>query len=85
MAKQVISQNAIDIVAELNDKLFEAEWELEQQQRAVSKYRHYLAAEKNYETVMDVRGAIKNLRGKQQRVDELRRSLDKAIDEIFSL
>ena len=80
-----LSKNAIDIVADLNNKLFEAEWELEQQQRAVSKYRYYLAAEANSETVMDLRGAIKNLRGKQQRVDELRRSLDKAIDNIWEL
>ena len=80
-----VSQTAIDIIADLNNKLFEAEWELEQQQRAVSKYRHYLAAEANRETVLDVRGAIKNLRGKQQQVDELRRSLDKAIDNIWTL
>ena len=80
-----ITQNAIDTVADINNKLFEAEWELEQQQRAVSKYRYYLAAEANSETVMDLRGAIKNLRGKQQRVDELRRSLDKAIDNIWEL
>ena len=80
-----ITQNAIDTVADINNKLFEAEWELEQQQRAVSKYRYYLAAEPNSETVMDLRGAIKNLRGKQQRVDELRRSLDKAIDNIWEL
>lgn len=80
-----LSKNAIDTVADLNNKLFEAEWELEQQQRAVSKYRYYLAAEANSETVMDLRGAIKNLRGKQQRVDELRRSLDKAIDNIWEL
>lgn len=80
-----ITQNAIDTVADINNKLFEAEWELEQQQRAVSKYRYYLAAEANSETVMDLRGAIKNLRGKQQRVDELRRSLDKAIDNIWKL
>ena len=80
-----VSQTAIDIIADLNNKLFEAEWELEQQQRAVSKYRHYLAAETNSETVLDVRGSIKNLRGKQQRVDELRRSLDKAIDNIWTL
>ena len=80
-----LSKNAIDTVADLNNKLFEAEWELEQQQRAVSKYRYYLAAEANSETVMDLRGAIKNLRGKQQRVDELRRSLDKAIDNIWQL
>lgn len=80
-----LSKNAIDTVADLNNKLFEAEWELEQQQRAVSKYRYYLAAEANSETVMDLRGAIKNLRGKQQRVDELRRSLDKVIDNIWQL
>ena len=80
-----VSQTAIDIIADLNNKLFEAEWELEQQQRSVSKYRHYLAAEANSETVLDVRGSIKNLRGKQQRVDELRRSLDKAIDNIWAL
>lgn len=80
-----LSKNAIDTVADLNNKLFEAEWELEQQQRAVSKYRYYLAAEANSETVMDLRGAIKNLRGKQQRVDDLRRSLDKAINNIWEL
>ena len=51
-----VSQTATDIIADLNNKLFEAEWELEQQQRAVSKYRHYLAAEANSETVLDVRG-----------------------------
>ena len=80
-----ISKNAVETIKDLNEKLFEAEWELEQQQRAVSKYRHYLAAEANSETVLDVRGSIKNLRGKQQRVDELRRSLDKAIDNIWTL
>lgn len=80
-----ISQNAIETIANLNNKLFEAEWELEQQQRAVSKYRHYLAAEANRETVMDLRGAIMNLRGQQRRVEDLRRSLDKAIDNIWTL
>lgn len=80
-----VSQTAIDIIADLNNKLFEAEWELEQQQRAVSKYRYYLAADPTADSVMDLRGSIKNLRGKQQRVDELRRSLDKAIDNIWSL
>jgi hypothetical protein len=80
-----LSKKAVNTVKELNEQLIEAEYKLEAQQRAVSKYRYYLAAEANSETVMDLRGAIKNLRGKQQRVDELRRSLDKAINNIWEL
>ena len=80
-----ISQNAIATVKQLNDKLFEAEFELEAQQRAVSKYRYYLAADATQETVMDLRGAINNLRGKQKRVDELRQQLNQAVDDIWSL
>lgn len=80
-----ISHNAIATVKQLNDKLFEAEFELEAQQRAVSKYRYYLAADATQETVMDLRGAIHNLRGKQKRVDELRQQLNQAVDDIWSL
>jgi len=80
-----ISQNAIATVKQLNDQLFEAEGELEAQQRAVSKYRYYLAAEANQETVMDLRGAMKNLQGCQQRVDHLRQRLTDALENIWSL
>ena len=80
-----ISQKAIATVKQLNDKLFEAEFELEAQQRAVSKYRYYLAADATQETVMDLRGAMKNLQGCQQRVDHLRQQLNQAVDDIWSL
>ena len=80
-----ISQNAIATIKQLNDKLFEAEFELEAQQRAVSKYRYYLAADATQETVIDLRGAIPNLRRKQKRVDELRQQLNQAVDDIWSL
>lgn len=80
-----VPQKAIDIIADLNERLFEAEYELEEQKRAVSKYRHYLAADANSETVLDVRGSIQNLRGKQKTVDDLREKLNKAIDNIWKL
>ncbi len=83
MAK--ISNNAVEIVKDLNEKLFEAEFELDQQQRAVNKYRYYLAADPTADSVMDLCGAIRNLRGIQKKVDDLRRSLDKAVDNIWSL
>ena len=80
-----ISQNAIATVKQLNDQLFGAECELEAQQRAVSKYRYYLAADATQETVMDLRGAMKNLQGCQQRVDHLRQRLTDTLENIWSL
>ena len=83
--KQYISENAINTISRLNEQLFEAEYELEAQQRAVSKYRHFLSAEHNQQTALDLYGAIKNLRGKQQRVDELRKQLNDTVDNLFAL
>jgi hypothetical protein len=83
--KEKIIAKAVEVIADLNEKLFEAEYELESQKRAVSKYRHFLAANPCKETMMDLCGAIQNLRGKQMRVDELRKRLDDAVDNRWNL
>jgi len=80
-----LSKKAVKTVSELNEQLFEAEYKLEAQQRAVSKSRYYLAADANSETVLDLRGAMANLRAQQQQADELRAKLERALDQVFAL
>lgn len=80
-----LSEKAITIVSELNEQLFEAEYKLEAQQHAVSKYRYYLAADANSETVLDLRGAVANLRAYQKRANELRARLEQALDRVFEI
>ena len=80
-----LSEKAIKIVSELNEQLMEAEYQLEAQQRAVSKYRYYLAADANSETVLDLRGAMANLRAYQKHADELRTHLEEALDRVFEM
>ena len=80
-----LSEKAIKIVSELNEQLMEAEYQLEAQQRAVSKYRYYLAADANSETVLDLRGAVANLRAYQKHADELRPRLEEALDRVFEI
>lgn len=81
MAK--INKKTVDAVKKLNEQLFEAEYKLETQQRAVSKYRYYLAAEPTAEKVMDLRGAMANLRAYQQQADKLRRQLEEALNNVW--
>lgn len=83
MAK--LSEKAIKMVSELNEQLFEAEYKLEALQRAVSKYRYYLAADANSDTVLDLRGAVANLRACQKQADELRTRLEQALDRVFEI
>jgi hypothetical protein len=80
-----ISKNAVETIKDLNEKLFEAEWKLEQQQRAVSKYRYYLAADPTADSVMDLRGSMANLKAYEKNVADIRRSLDKALENIWTL
>jgi hypothetical protein len=83
MAK--LSKNAVETVKSLNEQLFEAEYELEQQRRAVSKYRYYLAADPSADSVMDLRGSMANLRAYEKKVADIKRSLDKALENIWTL
>ena len=80
-----LSKKAVNTVKELNEQLIEAEYKLEAQQKAVSKYRYYLAADANSETVLDLRGAMANLRAYKQQADELRAKLEQALDQVFAL
>lgn len=81
MAK--LSKKTVNAVKELNEQLFEAEYKLEAQQRAVSKYRYYLAANANSESVMDLHGAMANLKAYKQQADELRQQLEQALEHIW--
>lgn len=80
-----LSKKAVNTVSELNEQLMEAEYKLEAQQRAVSKCRYYLAANANSETVLDLRGAMANLKAYKQQTDELRARLEQALDQVFAL
>ena len=77
-----ISKNAVETIKQLNEELFEAEYKLEQQRRAVSKYRYYLAADPTADSVMDLHGAMANLRACQQHADSLHKALEKAMENI---
>ncbi len=81
MAK--LSKKTVNAVKELNEQLFEAEYKLEAQQRAVSKYRYYLAADANSESVTDLHGAMANLKAYQKQTDELRQQLEQALEHIW--
>lgn len=80
-----LSKKAVNTVKELNEQLIEAEYKLEAQQKAVSKCRYYLAADANSETVLDLRGAMANLKAYKQQADELRAKLEQALDQVFAL
>ena len=80
-----LSKKAVKTVSELNEQLMEAEYKLEAQQRAVSKCRYYLAADANSETVLDLRGAMANLKAYKQQADKLRAKLEQALDQVFAL
>lgn len=80
-----LSKKAVETISKLNEQLLEAEYKLEAQQRAVSKYRYYLAADANSSTVMDLRGAMANLRAYQKQADDLRTRLEQALDRVFEI
>jgi hypothetical protein len=80
-----LSKKAVKTVKELNEQLMEAEYKLEAQQKAVSKCRYYLAADANSETVLDLRGAMANLKAYKQQADELRARLEQALDRVFEI
>ena len=80
-----LSKKAVNTVKELNEQLIEAEYKLEAQQKAVSKCRYYLAADANSETVLDLRGAMANLKAYKQQADELRAKLEQTLDQVFAL
>lgn len=86
MAKKCdVSKNAIEIITHLNNTLFDAEQELEDVKRQVSANRWYFAANPTKDNVLDLRNAMQRMKVLEEKVSNTKRSLDKAITDIYSL
>ncbi len=84
MAK-AISKDAVEIISNLNQKLFDAEDEMMNCKCKVSAQRYYLAAEPNADNVHDLMVFERQLNDCEERVESLRKSLKKALQQAYTL
>lgn len=81
--KKEINPEYLKLITDANDDLMEQEHHLERLRCAVSAARHYLAANPCRETVLDLRGAMANLRAQQATTDKARNLLESLVQEVF--
>lgn len=78
-----VNTEYLKLITEANDDLMEKEHHLERQRNAVSAARHYFAANPCRETVLDLRGAMANLKAIQLATDKARELLETLVQEVF--
>ena len=82
--KHQINPEYLKLIIAANDDLMEKEHQVEHQRNAVSAARHYLAANPCRETVLDLRGAMANLRADQAAEDKARQRLETLVKDVFA-
>ena len=81
--KHQINPEYLKLIIEANDDLMEKEHQEEHQRNAVSAARHYLAANPCRETVLDLRGALANLKADHKACLRARYRLETLVQDVF--
>ena len=79
-----MKQTTIDRIVDLNNRIFDQERIVDDLTHAVSAQRYYLAADKNQERVLELRGAMANLRADRDRLTALQSKMDDELANIFT-
>ena len=81
--EHTMKQTTIDRIVDLNNRIFDQERIVDDLTHAVSAQRYYLAADKTAERVLELRGAMANLRAERDRLAALQSKMDNELTNIF--
>ena len=82
--EHTMKQTTIDRIVDLNNRIFDQERIVDDLTHAVSAQRYYLAADKTAERVLELRGAMANLRAERDRLAALQSKMDDELANIFN-
>ena len=82
--EHTMKQTTIDRIVDLNNRIFDQERIVDDLTHAVSAQRYYLAADKTAERVLELRGAMANLRAERDRLAALQSKMDDELANIFT-
>ena len=82
--EHAMKQTTIDRSVDLNNRIFDQERIVDDLTHAVSAQRYYLAADKTAERVLELRGAMANLRAERDRLAALQSKMDDELANIFT-
>ena len=82
--EHTMKQTTIDRIVDLNNRIFDQERIVDDLTHAVSAQRYYLAADKTAERILELRGAMANLRAERDRLAALQSKMDDELDNIFT-
>ena len=82
--EHAMKQTTIDRIVDLNNRIFDQERIVDDLTHAVSAQRYYLAADKTAERVLELRGAMANLRAERDRLAALQSKMDDELANIFT-
>ena len=82
--EHTMKQTTIDRIVDLNNRIFDQERIVDDLTHAVSAQRYYLAADKTAERVLELRGAMANLRAERDRLAALQSKMDDELTNIFN-
>ena len=79
-----LTQNVINNIVEMNDKIFEQERIIDDLEHAISANRYYLAAQKSEDRVLDLYAAMKNLKAARERLETLKQTFEWNIEHVYA-
>ena len=82
--EHIMKQTTIDRIVDLNNRIFDQECKVDNLEHAVSTQRYYLAADKTAERILELRGAMANLRAERDRLAALQSKMDDELANIFT-
>ena len=82
--EHAMKQTTIDRIVDLNNRIFDQERIVDDLTHAVSAQRYYLAADKTAERILELRGAMANLRAERDRLAALQSKMDDELANIFT-
>ena len=84
MENMRLTQNVINNIVEMNDKIFEQERIIDDLEHAISANRYYLAAQKSEDRVLDLYAAMKNLKAARERLETLKQTFEWNIEHVYA-
>lgn len=82
--EHTMKQTTIDRIVDLNNRIFDQERIVDDLTHAVSAQRYYLAADKTAERILELRGAMANLRAERDRLAAIQSKMDDELANIFT-
>ena len=79
-----LTQNVINNIVELNDKIFEQERIIDDLEHAISANRYYLAAQKSESRVLELREAIASLKVARECLETLKQTFEWNIEHVYA-